>query len=87
MHRRLRNDQIDDLVAGYGHGYTVYPLANEFAINRETVSLILRRRGVAIRHRSRSLGPEQVTLASELYGQGLSLARVAERLGGHARCL
>jgi DNA-directed RNA polymerase specialized sigma24 family protein len=54
-------------------------LANEFAINRETVLLTLRRRGVAIRHRS--LGPEQVTLTSEFYGQGLSLVRVAETLG------
>jgi len=48
VHRRLRDDQIDDLVAKYKRGYTVYQLANEFAINRETVSLTLRRRGVAI---------------------------------------
>jgi hypothetical protein len=37
---------------------------------------------LAIRHRS--LGPEQVALASELYDEGLSLVRVAERLGSRA---
>jgi len=46
IHRRLRDDQIDDLVAGYKLGSTVYELADQFAINRETVSLILRRRDV-----------------------------------------
>ena len=79
VHRRLRDDQVDDLVAGYKRGNTVYQLADEFRINRETVSLILRRQGVAIRHRS--LGPEQVVQASELYANGLSLARVAETMG------
>lgn len=44
-----------------------------------TVSLILRRRKVAVRHRS--LGPEQVTQASALYAEGLSLVRMAEELG------
>jgi hypothetical protein len=54
-------------------------LADEFSINRETVSLIFRRLGVAIRHRS--VGSKQVAQASKLYAEGLSLMRVAERLG------
>jgi predicted DNA-binding protein YlxM (UPF0122 family) len=79
VHRRLREAQIEDLVEAYKHGFTVYQLADQFAINRETVSLILRRRNVAIRHRS--LGPKQVAEASMLYADGLSLVRVAEELG------
>lgn len=79
VQRRLRDDQVDDLVAGYKRGFTVYQLADEFRINRETASLLLRRQGVAIRHRS--LGPEQVAQASKLYVDGLSLARVADAMG------
>jgi predicted DNA-binding protein YlxM (UPF0122 family) len=54
-------------------------MADEFQIKRETVSLTLRRQSDAIRHRS--LGPEQVAKASQLYGGGLSLLRVAQVLG------
>lgn len=79
VHRRLRDDQIDDLVEAYRHGFTIFQLADQFGINRGTVSLILRRRNVAIRHRS--LGAEQVARASELYADGLSLVHVAEELG------
>ncbi len=39
-HRRLREDQIDQLVAGYKRGFTVHQLADEFEINRAALSLI-----------------------------------------------
>ena len=42
VHRRLREAQIEDLVEAYKYVFTVYQLADQFPINRETLSLILR---------------------------------------------
>lgn len=65
-------------MAGHKRASTVCQLAHEFCINRETVSLILRRQRVATRHRC--LGSEQVAQSSKLYAEGLSLVGVAEKL-------
>jgi predicted DNA-binding protein YlxM (UPF0122 family) len=78
LHRRLRDDQIQDLVGGYEDGLTVYQLADHFRIHRDTVSKVLKRQNVTMRHRG--LVPHQVEEATLLYGTGLSIARIAEIL-------
>lgn len=82
VHRRLREPEIDDLVAGYMAGSTVYELAHQFSIHRQTVSEILERRGVSRRYQK--LSHEQLDLACTLYGDGLSLTKVGEQLGRRA---
>ena len=82
VHRRLRAPEIDDLVAGYLAGSTVYELAHQFSIHRQTVSEILRRRGISRRYRK--LSPEQLDLACTLYRDGLSLTKVGKQLGRRA---
>jgi hypothetical protein len=62
IHRRLRAAQVEELVAGYQTGSTVYQLAEKFRINRETVSKLLERQGVP--RRNRPLSPVQIEQAS-----------------------
>lgn len=78
VHRKLRADQIDDLVSGYKKGgFTVYQLADQFNINRETFWAHFEETG---RRHTTSEPAEQVAQASELYGEGSSLLRVAQEL-------
>jgi len=79
IHRRLRQREIDELVAGYRAGATVYQLANEFRIHRGTVSLLLERHRVSLRNRP--LSPAQIEQARVLYATGQSLAKVGKQLG------
>jgi hypothetical protein len=79
IHRRLRPDAIDQLVAGYQAGSTVYQLADQFRIHPSTVSKVLERQGVP--RRNRPLSPAQITQAAELYATGQSLVRVGKQLG------
>ncbi|MGC7102615.1 helix-turn-helix domain containing protein [Amycolatopsis lurida] len=77
--RQLGSDQIQQLIAGYQSGSTVYELGDRFGIERRTVSNILHRHGVPMR--CRGLSPDQVDDAIRLYNLGWSLARVGDHLG------
>lgn len=77
--RQLADDQIQQLIARYQSGATVYELGDQFGIERRTVSNILHRHGVPMRRRG--LSPDQVDEAIHLYNLGWSLARVGEHLG------
>lgn len=77
--RRLDADQIQELIAGYQAGATVYELGDRFGIERRTVSNILKRHDVPMRRRG--LSPEQVDDAIHLYNLGWSLVRVGGHLG------
>jgi len=79
IHRRRRPPEIDELVAGYQAGSTVYQLAERFRIHRGTVSLILERQRVPLRNRP--LSPAQIEQARVLYATGQSLAKVGTQLG------
>jgi DNA invertase Pin-like site-specific DNA recombinase len=79
IHRRLRPEQVEQLVIGYKTGSTVYQLAELFRIDRGTVSRLLERQGVP--RRGRPLSAAQVEQASRLYATGLSLVGVGKRLG------
>ena len=78
IHRRLRPTEIGELVARYKGGATVYELADQFKIHRDTVSRLLERHGVT--RRGRPLSPAQIEHAIALYVSGQSLARVAPQL-------
>jgi hypothetical protein len=77
--RQLGPDQVEQLIADYQSGATVYELGDRFGIERRTVSTILHRHGVPMRRRS--LSPDQVDHAIHLYNLGWSLARVGDHLG------
>lgn len=77
--RQLGAHQVEELIAGYQSGATVYELGNRCGIERRTVSNILHRHGIPMRRRG--LSPEQVDDAIHLYKLGWSLARVGEHLG------
>lgn len=68
--RQLDADQMQELIAGYQDGATVYELGDRFGIERRTVSQILGRHGVPMRRRG--LSPEQADDAVHLYGLGWS---------------
>ncbi len=76
---RLNTAQQAQLVAGYEAGATVYELADQFKINRRTVSHHLKRQGVTLRRQPPAI--EEVDQMVRLYESGLSLARVGEQLG------
>ncbi|ADJ49996.1 hypothetical protein AMES_8171 [Amycolatopsis mediterranei S699] len=76
--RQLRADQIEQLIADYQSGATVYELGDRFSIERRTVSTILRRHDVPMRRRG--LSPEQVNDAIHLYNLGWSLARIGTQM-------
>jgi len=82
IQRRLRGAEIDQLVASYRAGATVYELSAQFGMHRHTVSEVLERRGVSRRYQRLSL--EQVDLACTLYESGHSLIKVGEQLGRKA---
>jgi hypothetical protein len=77
--RQLDANQVQELIAGYRAGATVYELGAMFSIERRTVSNILHRHDVQMRRRS--LSPTQVDDAIYLYNLGWSLARVGQHLG------
>jgi hypothetical protein len=60
--RQLDADQVQELIAGYQAGATVYELATRFGIERRTVSAILHRHGVPVRRRG--LSPNRSTQPS-----------------------
>jgi len=80
--RRLREPEVNELVAGYLAGSTAYELASRFGVHRNTVLGILERRGV--RRRYKKLSREQLDLACTLYKGGLSLTKVGDQLGRRA---
>lgn len=77
--RQLETGQVEQLIADYRAGVTVYQLGNRFGIDRRTVGAILKRNGVQTRWQR--LSPAQIDEAVELYEAGWSLARIAERVG------
>jgi hypothetical protein len=56
--------EVEELVAGYKAGETVYQLVHRFGIHREMVAALLERQAVSRRRRSRTNGR-----AGELSGE------------------
>jgi site-specific DNA recombinase len=76
--KQLDADQVQELIAGYRTGATVYQLGERFGIDRKTVSLVLRRHEVPMRRRG--LSAEQIDEAVRLYQGGWSLARIGRKM-------
>ena len=72
--RRLRQDELDHLVADYLSGVKVKELAERYRITRQTVLEHMRRQSVPRRHPR--LGPLEVNEARDLYRSGKSLADI-----------
>ncbi|MFV2195041.1 helix-turn-helix domain-containing protein [Nocardiopsis sp. LOL_012] len=77
--RQLKPAQVEELIAEYQAGATVYQLADRFGIERRTVSNILKRNGITPRWRH--LTDEQIEEAIQLYCEGWSLAKLGKRFG------
>lgn len=82
---QLEQDQIERLIAAYEAGATVYDVAAQFGIARQTVSGILKRHDVRLRRQG--LSPEQIDQAARLYQDGWSLKRVGNSLGVDAETI
>ena len=77
--RRLNEAQALLLANNYQAGATVYQLAKDFGISRQTVSERLKKAGITMRQQSpRS---ELIDEMVGLYESGLSLAGIGDRVG------
>jgi DNA-binding transcriptional ArsR family regulator len=77
--RQLSEGEVTELVIRYRGGATVYDLAEQFKISRNTVSRHLHRGEIQMRRRS--LSEQQVGVVIRLYEQGWSGARIGSHLG------
>jgi transposase len=77
--RRLSMTEVTKLVSAYEQQASVKELAQQFGIHRTTVTALLQRHGVELRHSG--LEPAEVQAAANLYRQGWTLARLGETFG------
>ncbi|MFJ3896840.1 helix-turn-helix domain-containing protein [Streptomyces sp. NPDC090083] len=77
--KRLKEEQVAKLCQAYKAGATLQQLSDDFDIVPMTVSAILKRQG--IKTRWRKLTEADVDEAERLYTQGMSLAKIGDRLG------
>lgn len=77
--RRLTEVEIARMVDRYAAGATVYELADEYGIERRTVSVRLKAAGAIMRRQPPSA--DQISEMVRFYVSGLSLERVGERTG------
>src|SRR5438067_2105992 len=76
---RPRPEEVQELIAAYRAGKTIYRLAKDFTINRRTVAATLARHGIARRYNL--LDDEALAVAGQLSRTDWSLARVADHFG------
>ncbi|MQA08649.1 MAG: hypothetical protein GEU98_08870 [Pseudonocardiaceae bacterium] len=77
--RRLDADQVQRILDGYQAGSTVYELAEQLAIGRNTVCRTLHRHGITTR--LQGLTPDDIDTAIRLHHRGWSPPRIATHLG------
>lgn len=75
--RQLAAEQIVELVRQYLAGSDMHELAAQWDLHRTTVAAHLRRAGVELRRQGLSDG--QLVEGGQLYSQGWSLQRLADR--------
>jgi DNA invertase Pin-like site-specific DNA recombinase len=81
--RQLEADRVQELIASYQAGATVYELAKQFGIDRKTVSRILHCHHVPMRRRG--LTTEQVDEAVRLRAEGWSTYKISIKMGTDQR--
>lgn len=74
---RLGSTVVAQLVADYQAGQPTTALMKTYGLGKGSVLRLLRANGVQLRHQS--MADDEVQQVIQLYGQGLSLARVGER--------
>ncbi len=74
---RLTEPQLQQLVCDYEAGLNMRPLARKYGIHRLTVAAHLRRAGVELRYQG--LADDEIKAAAQLYRNGWSLQRLADR--------
>jgi hypothetical protein len=79
VHRRLSQDQIDELVVAYRAGATLQELSDHFQIHRASISIILERHSVPRRYRM--VEGERLDGAIRAYQNGRSVISIADGLG------
>ena len=77
--KRLDAPAVAELIDGYRGGAKVKDLAQRFGVHRTTVTCLLRRHGVQLR--PVGLSPGQLCVATRLYREGWSLAKLGEEFG------
>lgn len=80
VQHRLTAAEVDQIAEQYREGTSTYALAKQWKINRDTVTLALRRAGIATR-RPRALTPQQLAEARRLQEEGWSLNRLGRHFG------
>lgn len=86
--RRLSDEQVAELAAKREAGAEINELAEHYAIDRSTVIAHLHRAGVPGRRRQgRTLSPDRVRAAGELYASGVNLLDVADQFDVDRRYL
>ena len=79
VHRRLREDELDELAEAYLAGATLSELGERFRTHQATISSELERRGVARRYRL--VEGERLRLAIQRYQGGKSVLSIGKELG------
>jgi hypothetical protein len=82
--RQTRLAPVDQrkVIVAYESGRSVYELAQEFSITRQTASAILKRHGIKLRYNV--LGPDDLQEAMKRYLAGDSLATIGRQFGVNA---
>ena len=81
---RLYSAERDELVQRYQAGERAKDLALAYGVHRVTVAEIAKRAGV--RHPA-AMSPLDIQQATRLYAEGMSCARIGQRLGWHANTI
>jgi AraC-like DNA-binding protein len=76
--RQLRASETELLVTHYLAVRNIGTVAREFQVSRTTVARVLTEQGIDA---SRRMTDAQISVAAELYEQGLSSAAIGQRLG------
>lgn len=87
LQRRLKPNEVEELVVAYEAGSSVPVVAETFGINRETVLLHLERRGVRRRAAVRKLSDDEVSLAASRYEAGEPMAALTARFAVDGKTL
>lgn len=78
---------ISELCHLYCEGSSIDALARQYKVNRTTIITRLDRAGIARRRVARKMTDDSVAMAATRYGQGASLAVVAQEFDVHGRTL
>ena len=87
VQRRLSDADIDDLCHLYRDGGSIDSLARQYEVSRTTIITHLDRAGIERRLVAPKMTDNSVATAATRYGEGASLAVVANEFDVHARAL